>query len=163
MAIVTMVSHFRFKMGLDLTTQERKSEARRQLCPRPPAAAEAICVPALFVPENRPQASIIRVSAVEPAEPSQLRRRERDRGDHDERAHAAADHRKDRAEQRRDASRFETPELVRCADEHSVDRRNPATHLVGGKDRRQRMANDDADVIERAGQEQHRQRKPEIS
>jgi len=106
---------------------------------------------------------ITRVSAVEPAESPQLRRRERHCGDHDERAHAAADHRKDRAEQRRDASRFEPPELVRRADEHSVDRRNPASHLVGGEDRRQRMAHDDADVIERAGQEQHRQREPEIS
>jgi hypothetical protein len=158
-----MVSHFRFKMGLDLTTQERSSRTRRQLRSRPPAAAEAICVPALFVPEHRPQASIIRVSAVEPAEPPQLWRRERDSCNHDERAHAAADHRKYRAEQGRDASGLETPELIRRADEHSVDRRNPAAHLVGGEDRRQRMTNDDADVIERAGQEQHRQREPEIS
>src|SRR5262249_61233564 len=91
-----------------------------------------------------------------PANRPKVRQKHRDQNTQDKRPPAATDYQKDRAKQRRDRSRLKPPQLVRRADEHPVDRRNPAAHFVWGKDCRQRVTHDDADVIERAGQSEGR-------
>ena len=78
------------------------------------------------------------------------------REDHDEDAADPAQHdRRHRPDQPRRRPDSNPPQLVRHADEDAVHRRHPAPHGVGRANLDQRRADHDADVVERAGQDEH--------
>ena len=94
---------------------------------------------------------------------TQLTRRSRSRSAGNQRAHSPAtssvprppdDHRRHRADQRRERAGFELAQLVRGADEDGVDRRHPPAHRVGRVDLHQRLADEHADHVGGAQHEQ---------
>ena len=67
----------------------------------------------------------------------------------------------DRSEKRRHQAGLESAEFVRAADEHVVHGGHAAAHRVRRAQLHEAVADDDADVVERTGQQQHQQRQPE--
>ena len=79
-------------------------------------------------------------------------------GDHEQGSNSSEDDSGNRAEPLRSQSRLELAEFVRDSNEEHVDGIDAAAHLVGGRDLNQRCADDDADHVAGAQQEQRRQR-----
>ena len=80
-------------------------------------------------------------------DPPKLREQLHPEQGYDDGAHAAHQHRRERAEQGGHGARAEFAERARGADEHEVHRQDPAEHLVRRPRLHQRMADHDADGV----------------
>ena len=94
---------------------------------------------------------------LEGTEPADFGPDERDGEDGEEGADAAEDDGAGGAEEVGGETGFPAAEFVAGADEDVVDGGDAAAHFVGGENLHQRVADDDADVVEHAGEREHRE------
>src|SRR5437867_10873633 len=101
-----------------------------------------------------PELSLQRSIAAEiPGKP----RHDQDRNDCSD---AAGNNREDWPKEVCNQAGFKSAKLIRCSNEQRVQGGNTPAHVVGCEHLNQSRANDDAEVIARAQQEEHRHREP---